>query len=319
MSDSAQPDDPSRLTRAVATLVLLPTVPLLLLSVAALALFYLAPGRFAALLARLPGDEFIRTVLIFAPATLLAVVVLAGLYALERPEAVQQAAPPSQRAARRVGLNRLLTWGLLAPGLPLLTLAVGLWLFSFIAPTRFAILLEPLPGDAYLRQGLRVAPVLLLAVMVPAALFLLLGGGGRARESASAPHAGRPVRWGVALTLAATVPLLALSLAALGLFYLDPARFRALLDHLTQESFVRLALVFTPAVLLSLVLLAVLFLFFSRPGAARPEPEEPAQAAERELRRTRERLALWVLTGGLAGSAVVALGVLSVAVFLLLR
>ncbi len=319
MSDSTQAEDPSRLTRAVATLVLLPTVPLLLFSVAALALFYVAPGRFAALLARLPGDEFIRTVLIFAPATLLAVVVLAGLYALERPEAPAKAAAPSERAAPRVGMNRLVLWGLLAPGLPLLTLAVGLWLFSFIAPNRFALFLEPLPGDAYLRQGLHVAPLLLLAVVVPAALFLLLGRGQRARAGGPDTHAGRPVRWGVALTLVATVPLFAFSLAALGLFYFDPARFGALLDRLTAESFVRLALVFTPAVLLSLVLLAVLFLFFSRPRAEQADPEEPGQAAERELQRTRERLALWVLTGGLAGSAVVALGVLSVAVFLLLR
>jgi hypothetical protein len=72
-------------TRWVAGLLLVPSVPLLLLSVAALGLFYVAPQRFGELLERLPGDQYLRSALAFAPAVLLAFVVLAILYALERP------------------------------------------------------------------------------------------------------------------------------------------------------------------------------------------------------------------------------------------
>src|SRR3972149_4570000 len=72
-------------TRWVAGLLLVPSVPLLLLSVGALGLFYVAPQRFGELLERLPGDQYLRSALAFAPAVLLAFVVLAILYALERP------------------------------------------------------------------------------------------------------------------------------------------------------------------------------------------------------------------------------------------
>jgi hypothetical protein len=309
MSDPTQPE-PGRLTRLVATLVLIPTVPLLLGSVAALVLFYLAPGRFSALLARLPGDELIRSILIFAPATLLAVVVLAVLYALDQPltgpreEAVGEAVEGPAR--------RLATWGLLVPGLPLLVIAVGLWLFSFIAPDRFGALIEPLPGDTYLRLALRGAPILLLAVVLPAAVFLLFGSRRDVKDTET-PVPSAPIRWGVSLTLLATLPLLLLSLAALGFFLFQPGRFDDLMAHMTQETFVRLALVFTPAILLSLVLLAVLFLFFSR---ARPTAPRAEQGGTTD---TRQGVALWVLTSGLTGSAVVALGLLGLALYLLLR
>ena len=85
-------------TRLVATLVLIPTVPMLLASIAALALFYIAPVRFGNLINRLPGETFIRTALFFAPATLFAVVVLAALYALEKPiEPVPHEGIPGRR------------------------------------------------------------------------------------------------------------------------------------------------------------------------------------------------------------------------------
>lgn len=315
-------EDPGRLTRIVATLILIPTVPMLLGSAAALALFYLAPGRFGAVLARLPGDELIRTVLIFAPATLLAVVVLAVLYAVDRPVA-PAAGPPTPAspasAARRLDAARIATWGLLAPGLPLLVLSVGLWLFSFIAPGRFASLLEPLPGDVYLRLALRAAPVALLAVIIPAALFLLLAGERRRAPGSAQMDPGRPVRWGVGLSLLATIPLLLISLAALGVFLFSPERFASLMERFTQGSFIRLALVFTPAVLLSLVLLAVLFLFYSRRARELPAPRDQVEAAAQRLQQTRQGIALWVLTGGLAGSAIVALGLLAVALYLTIR
>jgi hypothetical protein len=306
-----------RLTRLIATLVLIPTVPMLLVAVAALGLFYLSPARFGALLARLPGDEVIRSVLIFAPATLFAVVVLAVLYALDRPP--EAAAAEEEPAAGGIDAARIATWGLLAPGLPLLVLSVALWLFSFIAPGRFAGLIEPLPGDAYIRLALRAAPVALLAVVLPAALYLLLTGrrvtgrGGRAMDPAG------PVRWGVLLTLLATLPLLAFSLLALGTFLFAPERFQGILDQFTQESFLRLALVFIPAVLLSLALLAVLFLFYSKPSAPAREGEEEVGGLVARIQLNREGLAIWVLTGGLAGSAVVALGLLGVSLYLVVR
>jgi hypothetical protein len=95
-------------TRWVAGLLLVPSVPLLLLSVAALGLFYVAPQRFGELLERLPGDQYLRSALAFAPAVLLAFVVLAILYALERPapvEGEEEAAMggPARPAAAAVG------------------------------------------------------------------------------------------------------------------------------------------------------------------------------------------------------------------------
>ncbi|MFP3852807.1 MAG: hypothetical protein ACLFWD_00790 [Anaerolineales bacterium] len=311
-----------RLTRLIATLVLIPTVPMLLAAVAALGLFYLAPGRFGALLARLPGDELIRSVLIFAPAMLFAVVVLAVLYALDRPPAAESAqlelaeeTPP----AGGINAAKVATWGMLVPGLPLLILSVGLWLFSFIAPSRFAALIEPLPGDAYLQLALRAAPVALLAVVVPAALYLLLTGRRATSDRGGGLGPAGPVRWGVALTLLATVPLLGFSLLALGTFLFSPARFDSMLAQFTQESFLRLALVFIPAVLLSLVLLAVLFLFYSKPSALTAEEAEAGAGLPFGIQRAREGVAIWVLTGGLAGSAVVALGLLGVTLYLLIR
>ncbi|HEX9795632.1 MAG TPA: hypothetical protein VGA52_01450 [Anaerolineales bacterium] len=316
MSQPQTEQQSGRLTRLVASLVLVPTVPLLLASVAALGLFYTSPERFGALLARLPGDDLIRSVLVFAPATLFAVVVLAILYAVDRPATeVRPVAVERPRPQIRRSLGQIASWALLAIGLPLLVLSVGLWLFSFIAPGRFAALLEPLPGDAYLQLGLRAAPWAMLAVVLPAAGFLLLSRRAQAKAVDRPLDAARPIRWGVALTLLATLPLLALSLTALGVFLFDPGRFQDLLAHLTQEAFLRLALVFTPAVLLSLALLAVLFLFYSRPQAAVVQPG----TAEALPIAQRQTLAIWVLTGGLAGSAVVALGLLGVAVYLVAR
>jgi hypothetical protein len=124
----------------------------------------------------------------------------------------------------------------------------------------------------------------------------------------------------VLLTLLATLPLLAFSLLALGTFLFAPERFQGIIDQFTQESFLRLALVFIPAVLLSLALLAVLFLFYSKPSApAREGDEEEAGGLVARLQLNREGLAIWVLTGGLAGSAVVALGLLGVSLYLVAR
>ncbi|HKY84900.1 MAG TPA: hypothetical protein VJ160_08760, partial [Anaerolineales bacterium] len=84
--DRPGPADRWSPSRVLAMVVLLPSALLLLISVVALAAFYTQPTRFNALLARLPGDDLIRTALIFAPATLVAVVVMAVLYANDVPK-----------------------------------------------------------------------------------------------------------------------------------------------------------------------------------------------------------------------------------------
>ncbi len=89
-------------SRVVATLVLVPAVPMLLLSIASLGLFYLAPVRFGQLISRLPGESLIRTALVFAPATLFAIVVLATLYAVEKPVQGGAGTCP-QRAVKSTG------------------------------------------------------------------------------------------------------------------------------------------------------------------------------------------------------------------------
>ena len=81
-------------SKFVATAVLVPAVPMLLLSIASLGLFYLAPVRFGEIISRLPGKSLIRTALVFAPATLFAIVVLALLYAVEQPVGVLVPARP---------------------------------------------------------------------------------------------------------------------------------------------------------------------------------------------------------------------------------
>src|SRR4030042_1866026 len=136
-------------SRAVALIVLVPAIPTLLLSVLALAAFYLAPERFTALLERLPGTEFLRVALIFSPATLFGVVLLAALYALE-PAGPRPAEEPSVPRAG-MPLPRLLASAALAVSLPLLLLSAAGWVLSFVAPGRFALLVAPLPGTALLK------------------------------------------------------------------------------------------------------------------------------------------------------------------------
>jgi hypothetical protein len=96
--------------------VLIPAVPLLLISVAALAVFYTMPTRFNAWLSRLPGDDLLRTALIFAPATLVAIIVMAVLYANDAPrrEAVEATRPSG--GARGFGPGRAAGWPALRSG-----------------------------------------------------------------------------------------------------------------------------------------------------------------------------------------------------------
>jgi hypothetical protein len=308
--------DRTRLTRITAAAVLVPAVPLLLLSILALAAFYASPARFDRILTQLPGEELIRSLLVFAPATLLGIVILAVLYALERPAVAAPTKPVPARGPTAGRQLRGLAAGLLLPSGLLLLVSIALRIFDFVAPERWAALLAPLPGDRLLIPVIRLSPWILLGVTVILALLAWRRTG--PEEVIQGAGAERKVaRLGATATLFAAVPLLGLALTALGLFAASPARFDALIARLTQATFIRLGLVFTPAALLSLVLLATLVLFFSRFARSGGEAAQPAPSQVPSV--SRQTLAVWVLTAGLALSAMIGLGLGGVAVYLVLR
>lgn len=296
--------------------VLVPTLPMLLGSMALLLIFYLAPTRFNALIERLPGDDLIRTILIFAPVTLFAVVVLALLYALEQPVRASGALTESSRAPSITrGLDRRkLAWLAIGIATPLLVLGVATALFNVIAPERMAAWLRPLPGDSLWRPWLRFAPIPPLLVIFPAGLYLLARSNWRERFADPL----QPARLGSLLTLLAALPLLMLSVAALAVFVVSPGRFMGLIDRLSIETLLKTALVFAPVILLSVVLLAVLYLVSSWTGvrgeSAEPQPPTTAAAADR-----RARAAVWILSVGLSGTGVIVLALFGVMVALVLR
>ena len=312
-ANSNQGHKPARnATRLIAVLLLILSIPMLLGSIGALALFYIAPIRFGGLIARLPGDEFIQTVLFFAPATLFALVVLAFLYAREPGPAVAPA-PIQVHAARSTPAQSLARWalGLITPAF---LGAILVLLFSLVAPGRFSRWIEPLPGDRFLRPLVTAAPLLLLVAGVMTMLVAFPRR--RAQPPASAGRWARLTRSAVGLILFSAVPMLALSLLALGTSYLEPEHFRRLMVRLDPDAFLRLALLFAPAILAAVVILALLYLMGRTPGEqglsiARAE----TQARSAEMRST---LAVSVLAGGLLFSTIVALGLLAVLLVLLL-
>jgi hypothetical protein len=309
-------DRAGQTTRLVATLVLVPTVPMLLLSVAALALFYLAPTRFGALIARLPGETFIRSALVFAPATLFAVVVLAVLYARDKPEGEMDRAWGPVAAGRPFSYTHLAARLVLFPAVPGLLVSIAVWGLSFVSPGRFDRLIEPLPGDRYLRPFVNVFPILLFLVVL-VATFLAFPESPYGRRATST---SRMTRLAVSVVLVSAVPTLVFSLAALGLFYFSPTRFDRLIAALPYEQFVRLALVFAPAILLGVVLLALLYLGRRGSGiATQPSPPASFRRGPTDLRGLRSTIGLWVLVGGLTLTAVTGLGLLGVALYLVLR
>lgn len=303
-------------TRLVATLVLIPTVPMLLVSVAALALFYAAPTRFGNLIARLPGDEIIRMALMFAPATLFAIVVLAVLYARDQPAA--EAAPDQGVGRERVPSRAWIAARvLLVPALPLLVLSIAALGLSFVAPAHFESLIDPLPGTTYLRVAIKIAPLALAAVVLPAMYFGFASGQASRSSSDMAAAPSRLTRMAVTFMLVPTVPVLLVSLAGLALFYVSPGRFDRLLARLPEEGFTRLTLVFVPIALLAVVLLAVLYLGTRQRGG--DLRQTPTRIVRRDWARVRSSLAIWVLAGGLTLTAAAGMGLLGAALFLLLR
>lgn len=216
--------------RLIAILVLIPTTPAWLISMAALALFYLAPGRFGALLSRLPGDEIIRSALAFAPATLLAIVILATLYALDRP----QVSAPKVRI-RGVSLQGMARSMLLLL-VPLTVISLSGLAVSFITPDRFWSRLEALPGQRYLEVAVSWSPPFLLLVML-IALALSLRKEHRSNTLASM---ARGIGIAVSAVLAFAFVL------AIVLLQLSPNRFNALIGRFPSDSFDRLSMLTIP-------------------------------------------------------------------------
>jgi hypothetical protein len=310
-----------RSMRLAATLVLIPTVPMLLFSIAALGLFYIAPGRFGNFISRLPGEVFIRTALVFAPATLFAVIVLAVLYALEKPEegiptegpetrqaplgieeSIEIIMPPARRAARLVFIFAV----------PALLFSAAVWAVSFVAPGRFNRIVGSLQNEPLLRPLVNlVPPVLLIVVLVTAFLTF---------SSPQARRKAEMLRIAVSAVLVAAVPSLLASLAALLLSHFSPGRFERLMDRLPYEEFVRVVLAFAPVVLLGVVLLASLFLR-GRPtdDSLAEEQDRLVQYVEGGSPERRALIALWTLIGGLTVTAVLVVGLLAAVLYLVYR
>lgn len=327
---NSSPQDPYR-TRLIATLVLIPSVPLFLLSVVALGLFYLAPAQFNRVLAYLPGESYIRTALVFAPVTLFALMVLAVLYVLDRPEIGAKDQAVSVGALGPVRMWRSVRIGLLLIVVPLvaaLLVSVAAWTLSFVSPDRFDRLIDPLPGESYIRLFVRIAPLLLFGLVLVASIIVFTLRRRILGPSAAFPQ-GRIPGWGadradysrlgVIAILASTVPALLLSFAGLGLYLISPERFDRLLDRIPQEAIVRLGLVFIPITLFALVLLASLYLKKSQSDLrSRIQPEQD-RLKKADLADIRATLGVWALIGGLGVSAVMGLGLLGVVLYLVFR
>ncbi|MFN2147979.1 MAG: hypothetical protein ACK2T2_06270 [Anaerolineales bacterium] len=311
-------------SRVLAALVLVPAVPMLLLSVGTLLLFYLAPVRFGDLLARLPGESFIRTALIFAPATLFAVVVLALLYAVEKPAGAQdEPAQPARKAAvaTRAMVMRPAARLALAIAVPLWLFALGLWSLSFISPGRFDRLLSPLPGDSYLRPLIPYAPWVLFLIVIAAASFAFAPQ--RAEDEAGvasrrpARGAAQLLRPAVSAVLISSLPALLGSLAALALYWLRPESFARMLERLPFDTLVRAAMVFVPPTSFVVVVLASMYLLGTSRLRRIPTSEiTPSRAFAPSLR---SNLGMLVLTAGLSLSAALGLGLLGALIYLILR
>jgi hypothetical protein len=297
----------STASRGIALFVLVPAVPLMVLSLLALAAFYLQPDRFTALLERLPGTEFLRVALIFAPATLFGVVLLAALYALEPAAPRREGQARSPRAGMSIG--RLAASVALAVSLPLLLLTAGGWVLSFVAPGRYALLTDRLPATTLLRAALPYLPFVFLAISIAAVLVLASGAGRRPL------HLPDVTRWSVRLILVAALPLLALTIGGLILFYAQPEWGTRLVDKLGVTAFVKLVLVFGPAVLIALVVLASLYLARPRLPAILPAADAPPASTA----PGRTGWSLWFFAGALAATSMMALGVTLAVIYLLLR
>src|SRR3990172_7659289 len=245
--DRPGPADRWSPSRVLAMVVLLPSALLLLISVVALAAFYTQPTRFNALLARLPGDDLIRTALIFAPATLVAVVVMAVLYANDVPkQEVRESTRPSARrrglsARRRGGLARASLW----ITLPALTFVAAAQLLAFVAPGRVERLLDALPATALMTRLFDLSPIVVLAAVGLGLIFGFVPGGAAIPATAGEGRVwttARIARLGALLTLVPALALLLLSVAGLAMIVASPERLEWLAEKLPAETLLRLGL-----------------------------------------------------------------------------
>jgi hypothetical protein len=272
----------SRGTRLTATLVLIATVPMLLLSGLVLILFYVSPTRFESLLAHLPGEAAIRTVLIFAPVTLLAIIVLALLYAFEKPTAevtrpqvvrVRESRRESLSLFAQLDVQRFAWWILLLTSFGLLFL-VPVRSAAFLSPELFERFLSRFPGERLLSTLVHWGPlILLIIVMIAVAVFI----GARMRRAGGEREVIMPgMRWlrkvgparlAVVIVLTFSLPILLLSLASLFLFFTRAEVFLKWISGLSGEIALRMGLIFIPASLIIVVVLALLFLIKGRSEA----------------------------------------------------
>lgn len=319
------------LSRVLAALVLVPSIPMLLGSAAALLFFYIAPVPFGNLISRLPGESLIRTILVFAPATLLAIVVLALLYAVDQGdgEASVQAAPaPEAGQASAVGSysaravrQTALSLSVIPLGIALL-FSLALWSLSFVSPGRFDRFIEPLPGERYLRMMVPVAPWVLFAlVLVLLALITVQ----RERSRSEQPRrwmqdllsgTGAWTRWVVTAILAFALPALGFSTLALAATWLRPERVSIWIEKLPYDALVRIGLLFAPPMLFAVVVLAALYLQTSREKVDSGQQETLTAEAARPLRSA---LAAGVLVVGLTFTVSLGVGLLGMLAYLLLR
>ena len=309
-------------SKLVATVVLVPAVPMLLLSIASLGLFYLAPVRFGSIISRLPGESIIRTALVFAPATLFAIVVLAVLYAVEQPIEAQLRTQP-RPGWRPIGdlLKRTGQW-LLGPAALASISSLGLWALSFVSPGRYDRLLAPLPGDSYWKPLVPMAPWLLFPITL--VLAYLAFSAGTTGEMASMKDGARRRRrslldTAVSTLLAFALPSLLASSVAFVAYRLRPERVGELLERLPFDSLVRLILLIAPPTLLSLVILAVLFLFGSKRERVVERQLEQVDKEIRDARTWRASLATGVLVVGLSLSAFLGFGALGALLYIIFR
>lgn len=290
-------------TRWLAAAVLVPTVPLFLASVTALALFYAAPERFGKFLGRLPGTEIIRGALFFAPASLFAVGLLAALYALEaRRPTVTETPEPRVLSGRR--------WLPTAVGLVLLTASFSALVLTWVAPGRTTRILAGLGEPVLTLSRLQYAAV----VMGVGALAIMAWTIRRPRDGPRPAGDGGLAAWGRAATrliLVPTVPLFFFSMAGLALSFVEPTRLASWIDRIALDDWIRIGLIFAPTSLAAVLFLSLMVLRAQYRIAPRAEAESRSSS--------RSKAAVWVLVGGLSLSAGMAMGVLGALALLFLR
>jgi hypothetical protein len=302
----------SSYTRWAASAVLIVAVPLLLLSSLALIVFYAAPARFENILSRLPGEAAIRTVLIFAPVTLLAIIVLAVLYAFEKPS-VEVTRPQVVRSMDvlrepitwfgRLNVQRI-TWGILLLAFVMLLVLIPARSAAFLSPTHFENFLGRVPGGEILNFIVHSGPIVLLVVEVLAVILFV---GTRIKSMASEREALMPgmrgmrkigpTRLSVGIVLIFSLPILLVSFTSLFFFFTRTESLLTLIDRLPSEVPLRMGLIFIPASLIIVVALAVLFLIRQRSGmdVLSGKPSDPSQGMKFNL-----DLLLWYLSWILA-------------------